>query len=302
MNDYLESLKDSKIIRFSQRIVLPGFDGVPFYNVMVFFVKGLMKGALNTRATSLSFQFFLSLFPALIFLFTLIPFIPIDNFQEGLMQLIQDILPASAYDLTASTLDDIINRQRTGLLSIVFVVVLYLATNGVDAMLEAFGESIHIERKRNYFHQKGVAFILLTILTFLLILCIGLIFLSAYTVGYLKEINNILGAYILSVSKWIIVLAMYYFAISILFYYGNVKRKNWKFFSAGSTLATIMTLILSWGFGYYVNNLALYNSLYGSIGTLIVILLLIYFNAFVILIGFELNVSIQQAGKKLNLT
>lgn len=288
-------LDDIPLVKASKRIVLPGFDGIPFYDVMVFFIHGLWKGSLNTRATSLSFQFFLSLFPALIFLFTLIPFIPIENFQSGLMELIRDLLPASAYDLTASTLDDIINQPRAGLLSTVFVAVLYLATNGVDAMLEAFSESIHIERKRNYFHQKSVALALLSMLTTLLILGIGLIIFSSLAVDYMRERSNYSGIYLLIVLKWIIVVAMYYFGISTIYYFGNPKRHTWKFFSAGSTFSTIISLLLSWLFAYYVNNLAMYNKLYGSIGTLIVILLWIYFNAFVLLIGFELNVSIQQA-------
>jgi membrane protein len=302
MNKWLQKIQNLPIVKWSKRVVVPGFDGIPIYDVTVFFVKGLMKGALNTRATSLSFQFFLSLFPAIIFLFTLIPFIPIDNFQESLMELIKDLLPHSAYDLTAATLDDIINRQRGGLLSLVFLVVLYLATNGIDAMLEAFSESIHIERKRNYFHQKWVAFLILLLLTVLLIFGIGLTIFSSFVLDYLIEIGNISGVYLLQISRWLIMLSMFYFAISFLYYYGNAKRETWKFFSAGSSFATVMSILLSWAFSWYVNNLAMYNTLYGSIGTLIVILLWIYFNSFVILIGFELNASIQKAGSNLNLS
>ena len=300
-NKWLEKLEQSGIIKASKRLVIPGFDGIPIYEVGVFFLKGLMKGALNTRATSLSFQFFLSLFPAIIFLFTLIPFIPIEHFQEGLMDIIRDLLPHSAWDLTENTLDDIINRQRGGLLSFVFVLAIYLATNGVDAMLEAFSESIHIERRRGYFHQKGVAFILLLILTLLLIVAIGLIIGTGFAVDYLREHRNLSGAYLLIVSRWIIIASMYYFAISLLFYYGNRERESWRFFSAGSTFTAIISILLSWAFSWYVNNLAMYNTLYGSIGTLIVILLWIYFNSFVVLIGFELNASIQQAGSARNL-
>jgi len=298
LNKWLEKIEDLSIVKASRKIVLPGFDGLPFYDVMVFFVKGLLKGALNTRATSLSFQFFLSLFPAIIFLFTLIPFIPIENFQEVLMELIQNVLPASTFEITASTLDDIINRPRAGLSIFVLIAVIYLATNGVDAMLEAFSESIHIKHTRNYFHQKGVAFILLTILTFLLIIGIGLIIYSSFAINYFKEHENISGIYLLIISKWIILLSMVYFSISILYYYGNRKRDTWKFFSAGSSFTTIISLLLGYGFAYYVNNLAMYNYLYGSISTLLVILLWIYFNSFVLLIGFELNASIQQAGFK----
>lgn len=301
MTNWIDKIQELKIVKASKRLVFPGFDGIPIYNVGVFFIKGLAKGSLNTRATSLSFQFFLSLFPALIMLVSLIPFIPIENFQEGLMELIKEILPASAYKLTASTLDDIINQPRGGLLSFMTIAVLYLATNGVDAMLEAFGESIHIERTRNYFHQKGVAFVILSILTLLLILGISLLIYSQFVIELLRENNNIFWINFLQISKWVIILSMYYFAISFLYYYGNSKKDTWKFFSAGSSFSTIISLALSSAFAWYVNNLAMYNKLYGSIGTLIIILLYIYFNSFVILIGFELNASIQQAGSRRDL-
>lgn len=298
IEEWARRLKESRLISATRKIVLPGFDGIPIYDVGAFFVRGLMKGALNTRATSLSFQFFLSLFPTIIFLFTLIAFVPIDNFQDELLLLIKEVLPESAYELTASTLDDIINRQRGGLLSIVFLVVVYLSTNGIDAMLEAFGESIHIERKRGYFVQKLVAFGILSLFTLLLIFAIALVVFSEFAVDYLREQQNISGIYLLQATKWLIIVALYYFCISFIYYFGNVRRVNWKFFSAGSSMATVMSILLSVAFAYYVNNFAMYNKLYGSIGTLLVILLWIYFNAFVVLIGFELNVSIQQAGAK----
>lgn len=257
MNSFLKRIDNLPIVRASKRIVVPGFDGIPLYNVGVFFVKGLMKGALNTRATSLSFQFFLSLFPALIFLFTLIPFIPIENFQEGLMEVIRDLLPQSAWELTENTLDDIINRQRGGLLSFLSIAVIYLATNGVDAMLEAFSESIHIERKRNYFHQKWVAFLILLLLITLLITGIGLIIFSSFAANYFIQLENFSIAYLVTASRWVVIVAMYYFAISFLYYFGNREREAWRFFSAGSTFTTINSILLSWAFSWYVNNLAM---------------------------------------------
>lgn len=295
-NKVLETIENLRIVKASKKIVLPGFDGIPFYDVMVFFVKGLMKGALNTRATSMSFQFFLSLFPALIFLFSLIPFVPIENFQEGLMTFLENLLPSSAWDLTEETIDDIINQPRPALLSFIFIAVVYLATNGVDALLESFSESVNIKHVRGYFHQKGVAFILLSILTLLVIVGISLLIYSTIVADDLEEGGQIIAAQLMNWSKWIIGLSMIYFGISILYYYGNRKRDTWKFFSAGSTLSTILFVVLSYAFAFYVNNMAMYNKLYGSIGTLLVILLYIYFNSFVLLIGFELNASIQQAG------
>ncbi len=290
-----ERLLNSKIVKLSKRIALPGFERIPLYEVAKFFILGIQKGALNTRATSLSFQFFLALFPSIIFLFTLIPFVPIPDFQHELLDLIREVLPESAYLLVASTLEDLITIERGGMLSIGFIASIYLATNGVDATLEAFSESIHVERSRNYFRQKIVAFGILSLLFVLLIVAITLVIIGEIAISYLNQSGQVETIQLLQIGRGIIILCLYYFAISFLYYYGNIKRESWRFFSAGSTLSTVLFFVLSFAFAYYVNNFAMYNKLYGSIGTLLVIMLWIYFNSFIILIGFELNMSIQLA-------
>lgn len=288
----------SKTIAFSQKLVLPGFDGIAFYDVFLFFIKGIQKGSITQRASSLSFNFFLALFPAIIFFFTLIPYLPINDFQTTLFGILQSVLPENAFETVKSTISDILTNKRSGLLSVGFLMTLYFATNGVNAVIDAFNKSYHTSENRPWIKQRLISVFLVIILAVLLITAIALITVGSFLLNYLVEYGILKGEitiYLLFASRWIILLAMLFFGISFLYYFAPAKKKRFRFISAGSSLATFLILITTFGFNFYVTNFSKYNALYGSIGTLIIILMWIYFNAIILLIGFELNASISNA-------
>lgn len=289
------------LIDWSKKIILPGFDRLPVYDVAIFFFRGIQKGALTMRASALAFNFFLAIFPAIIFLFTLIPYIPIENFQKELLIQLKLVLPEEAYILAISTIEDLVNTPHGGLLSFGFILAMYFATNGINAMMDAFNQSVHIAEKRSFFHQQLISILLVFIQSFLLIIAIALLVFGQITLDFLNEkeiIESGINIFLLTAGQWITIAALFYFAISFLYYFGPSIRGKWKFFSAGSTLATILMIIVSSGFAFYVNNFGQYNKVYGSIGTLIVIMLWIQFNSIILLIGFELNASIRNAKHK----
>lgn len=289
------------IIGLSKKLVLPGFDGIPFYDVSLFFFKGMSKGSITQRASSLSFNFFLALFPAIIFIFTLIPYLPISHFQSTLFEILQAFLPTNAFETVKSTISDIITNKRSGLLSIGFIMTLYFATNGINAIIEAFNHTYHTVETRSWVKQRLISILLVLILSILLIISILLITIGSFLLNYLVKHGILKGQltfYLLFAGRWIILLAMLFFGVSFLYYYAPAKKKTFRFISAGSTLATFLTLIATLGFNYYVANFSKYNALYGSIGTLIIVLMWIYFNAIILLIGFELNASISYAKKR----
>lgn len=292
---YWERFKQSAFIEKCKHIVLPGFDGMPFYEIAVFFKEGLKKGYISTRASSLSFKFFLALFPAIIFLFTLIPFIPIPNFQEELLNILVEVLPSNVYEVTEATLKDLITNPRGGLLSFGFLFALFFAINGIDAMFHAFNESVHIESKASWGRRKLNALLVLLIIMLLIIVAIGLLIGSQFVITDFLENRDTVSAFFVQLGKWLIIISLYFFNFSFIYYLGSHKSHRWRFISAGSTLATLLSLFLSLGFSYYVNNFGQYNKLYGSLGTLIVVLVWIYVNSMVLLIGFELNISIHRA-------
>jgi len=302
--DIKEKIKSTRLFRLfrliTKKIILPGFDGVPLYDVIVFFIKGLMDGSITTRASSVAYKFFIALFPAIIFLFTLIPYIPIENFQATLLETIRTALPDNVNAMINETITDIISRQHGGLLSLGFILAIYFASNGILGVITAFNSTTHIIESRSLWQQYAISIALTIILTLIVILSISLIMLGTSGMGFLMSAHiieeNVL-LFILKVLKWIIVFFMLFFVVSFLYYLGPAKKRQFRFISAGSTLATLLFIATTIGFKYYVDNFASYNAVYGSIGTIIVILMWLYLNSIALIVGFELNASILHAKK-----
>lgn len=282
------------IVDILKKTVLPGFQKVPLYYVMKYFGRGLRKGALQTRASALAFHFFLAIFPSIIFLFTLIPYIPINNFQEQLLGIIQSVMPHSAFEATRSTILDIVQHQRGGLLSVGFVAALYFSTNGFNSMIEAFNRSYHAVETRSWLRQRLVSLVLTIIVTLLIVAAIAAIIVTEIMLAKMSFMGEAVQ-YLIIIGRFCTIFALFFSTISFMYYLGPARDVRWKFVNAGSLFATFGSLLTSYGFAYYVNNFGQYNKLYGSIGTLIVILLWIYFNSYILLLGFELNASIENA-------
>jgi membrane protein len=287
------------LIRRKGRLIkLPFFDGVPLYDVAIFFWKGIVDGAISTRASAIAFNFILAIFPAIIFVFTLIPYIPIEHFQQQLLILLQSILPQNAFIAIRGTIENIVTQPRGGLLSFGFLAAFFFSTNGIVSVIAAFNGTIHAIETRSWINQRIVALILAVILTLLTTFSIALITLSQTLTKFLVSsgfLQSDLTYYLLLGGKWLIICALFFFSFAFLFYLAPARKAKFRFISAGGTLATILTIITTVGFSYYINNFGKYNTLYGSIGTLVVVMLSFYFNSLILLIGFELNVSIWRA-------
>jgi membrane protein len=287
-----------KLIERAEQISLPFFDGIPIYNVALFFWRSIVNGSITTRASAIAFSFFIAFFPAILFLFTLIPYIPIENFQNELFYLIHELLPQSTFSTVEDTVKDIITRPRGGLLSFGFLMALVFATNGLASMMSAFDATIHSIHRRSWISQRLTAILLLIILSVLLTIAITLLAGGQTVINYLRE-NEILRdnftVFLLNFGKWVVIIFLFFFAYSFLYYFAPAKKTKWRFISAGGTLSTILSIIALTGFTFYINNFSQYNKLYGSIGTLLIILFLTYIMSLILLIGFELNASIYQA-------
>ena len=287
-----------RILEYTKKHTLWGLGGLPIYNVLEFFIKSITEGAISVRASSVAFNFFLGIFPAIIFFFTLIPYIPIANFQFELLKLIEDVTPGFAYETIESTITDIATTKRGGLLSFGFISALYFSTKGINSLLVAFKTTSLVFENRNWFTQQFVSVFLTLIVVLLITTAVILITITDPVLDYFLTQNIILEDLIFLsffVGKWLIVFFSFYLSISSIYYFASASRKNWNFFSTGSVIATVLGIVISVGFAFFVNNFGQYNKLYGSLGTLIVILMWIYLNSFVIILGFELNVSIKNA-------
>lgn len=286
------------LIEWSKKLILPGFQRVSVYEVTRFFIRAMASGTLTTRGGSMAFSFFMAIFPAIIFLFSLIPHIPIDGFQEILLDQLQTLLPDNAYQLSKETIEDIINQPRDGLLSFGFIAALLFSTNGTNAMIEGFNQSSIKIEKMGYLKQRLFAFILFMIISSITLLGVSLIMFNEFALSYMTKhqiLDSDLSILLYQTARWSIIIALFYFNISFIYAFAPAIKKKWKFFSAGSTLTTILIILTSIAFSYYINNFGQYNKIYGSIGTLLVIMLWLYLVSTFILIGYELNASISNA-------
>jgi membrane protein len=278
----------------AKKVILPGFEGLTLFEVGVFFARGLMRGELRTRAGSMAYSFFLAIFPALIFLFTLIPYIPIDNFQVLLFENLRGLMPKSAFAAVEGTITEILGNQNFSLLSVGFVIALYFSTNGFMSMMDSFNKSIHVKERRPDWKQRLLAFGFVIVTTITLIISISLI------VGSERLIDNIVHKdkiqhFTIAVGRWLILALLFMFVIATNYRFGPARPMHKHFFSPGVLLAAILMILTSLAFAWFVNNFGRYNKLYGSIGSVLVVLIWIYYNSMMLIIGFELDAAIAGA-------
>ncbi|MGX5816991.1 YihY/virulence factor BrkB family protein [Chitinophaga lutea] len=292
----LESRPVQWLVTRSKRLVLPGFEGIPLYDVIVFFLKETARESLVERAAAISFNFLLAIPPFFIFLFTLVPFIPLQNIEPTLYDLAKSITPNySSYIIVRDMIHDFLYTYRNGLLSFAFILSFYYSSNGVMGMLRSFDKLLPGFHQRLWWQTRLTALKLTAILVLLLLLCVVLTIMQGAILQWILELLGITGDFsffIATVIRWTLIVLLFFSIISVIYRWGPATKKKWKFISAGATFATISMIVVTLGFSFWVTNFARYNQIYGSIGTIMVLMLVVYFNSFILLIGFELNTSI----------
>lgn len=281
------------VIRGLRWIQLPGFQGLSLYDLIEIYARGIIQGALSSRASSIAYSFFMAFFPFLLFMLNVLPYIPINNFQNRFLNFIDDLLPAQTHEFFYPVIEDIATNPRTGLLSFTFVLALFLMANGVSALFSAFEYSIHVTINRGFIRQYLVALMVAVFMVVLLIATLGGIVYGEYLINILKS-----DTYIDDDLTWILAMqyvffvVMLYFVVATLYYFGVKKNGIGGFWSIGALATTILILGTTYGFGIYINNFSHYNELYGSIGALLIMLFYLWLNANLLLLGFELDQSL----------
>ncbi len=288
------------VIRKSKILYIPGFQGIPLYDVIIFFIKQINKIGLNERAAAIAFNLVMALPATLLFLFSIIPYFPeFLDLRTWILSLFKDISPSSnTYRFIEKLLDDL-TQQNVGVFSFGFLLLVFYASNAMMALIRTFDRSI-MENKNFFLHQRWRA-IQLTIIIILLIIASSLVLLGQeQLIIILKKIfhlrKNTLPWF--GSAKWIAIIGLFFFSIAFIYRYAPSVKKKWRIISPGSILATGLTVSTTLIFSYWVNNFAAYNKVYGSIGTVLILMLLIYINSLILLIGFELNVSITYLTKQ----
>lgn len=287
------------IIRFiiakSKKIILPGFDGVPLYDVVVFFMDEVKKEGLNERAAAIAYNFIMAIPPTCLFLFTLIPhlpFIPKKTIQLQIRTIITDIIPAKTHNENLLRfVNSFFESSKIGLLSFGFILLIFFASNGMMGLMRSFNKNYIGFSKRTGLHNRWVAIQLTFIIMALLLACILLLVMQGTVVNWLGLKNNLLVQFF-STFRWLFILGLIFYTFAFIYKYGPAVTKRWRLLSPGSIVGSILSVAATLGFSLFVNNFGKYNALYGSIGTVIVLMVVIYINSLVLLIGYELNASI----------
>lgn len=286
----------SFLLRRSKHWYLPGFEGVPLYDVIRFFFKQVKTVGLTERASAIAYNFIMAIPPSFLFLFTLIPHLPFiskRSIKRELHSLILDIIPAKVHnEYLIKFVDSFLDESKIGLLSFGFLLALYFASNAMMGLMRSFNKNYIGFAKRKDLHNRWMA-IKLTALIFLLVLgCLILLITQGAVLKWIGIKNATLREIIFYV-RWIFIVALVYYAIAFIYKYAPAVEKRWKLISPGTIFGAFLSILATYGFSFFVNTFGKYNALYGSIGTIIVFMALIYINSLVLLIGFELNVSIK---------
>jgi membrane protein len=284
-----------QLVSFLESIKLPWLHGLSLYELIDLYFVGIIEGAISYRAAAIAWSFFMALFPFMLFILNLIPYIPIEGFQEDFMGFVQQSVPPTTYDAIYKIINDILHNSHSGLISTGFLMAILLMTNGVNAILGGFENSHHLDilLKRKFFRQYFVSLGLSILLSFVLIITVAAIVVFEVFIQKSK-IQDVLSENIplIEMGRYIFVILMILIATSFLFKYGVKREAKRSFISIGSVFTTILIIVSSYFFGIWVVEFSKYNELYGSIGTLLVVMFYIWINCMVLLLGFDLNSSI----------
>ena len=287
-----------QLVVLTKAIKLKTLEGLSLYDILEMYVLGIFKGAFSYRASAIAFSFFMALFPFALFILNLIPFIPLENFQADFLEFVEEGVPPNTYDAIEAILRDIMETSHQGLLSSGFILSILLMTNGINAILGGFEMSAHITITRGFFRQYFISLAISLVLSMILLITVAAIVIAEVMIQKINIRGYVADVSVIEWSRYGFILLMILITTSILYKFGAKETSSIAFISYGAVFTTILIVISSYIFGIYVTKFAKYNELYGSIGTLLVLMFYIWINCMVLLLGFELNATISKLKRK----
>ncbi|MCX6318300.1 MAG: YihY/virulence factor BrkB family protein [Bacteroidetes bacterium] len=286
------------IVHKSKNTSLPGFRRIPIYDVVKFFIGQVKTVGMTERASAIAYNFCMAIPPAIIFLFTLIPFLPISkDFEMSLYSLIRDVIPGEKNnEVLIHFLQDFINKPRNGLLSLGFLLSLFFSSNAMMGIMHSFDKNYIGFRKRKGWQKRLVA-LKITLVLFVLVFASILLLIGQARVLKFFGIRDTTVLFIIVNARWVVIILLFFACISYIYRHAPAVHKKWKMINPGSILASFLMLLMTLLFSWWVSRFGNYNQLFGSIGTVLILMILIFINSLVLLIGFELNVSISSLQK-----
>jgi len=287
-----------RTIHITRRIILPGFEGLSLWEVLFFFGWSIRKGLITIRGASLSFHFFLAMIPFGLLLVILSTYLPFYDIEKDIVPILAGFIPEQLVTNFMQSMHEFEHSSVSSLISFGFVLSLYFSANGFAVMLETFNHSKQNFKKRGYWSVKITSVVFVIIFLIGILISFFILLTEKSLLNKWAETSNFVEShyytFFLILNSLFFALVLY-FAIALIYYFGPSQRHGFRFFSAGATFTTFLIIVISIVYVYYINEFSKYNELYGSIGTIMILLLWIYFVSVTLLIGFELNASIHGA-------
>lgn len=268
------------------------------FDVGRIFVVQLQKDEIIERAGSMAFSFTIALFPLILFLLNLIPYLQ-DIFPyittQNILKFIQEILPEGVFSQSENTIMDIVSKPRQSMLSLGFFFALFASIQGVVSMMNTFNSVYQTKENRSFLLSRGIALSIVMVLAFTVIAASLVMIIGGIVIRRLDEMqvfNSGFMIFLFSSLKFLILLLMFFITSAFIFRFAPAVHDKWKFFSVGAKMAGLLITIAFYGFSFYLNNFASYNKLYGSIGTLIALMLWLLITSIIMIVCFEVNVSL----------
>jgi membrane protein len=290
----LKSRPVQALIHWLKGIVLPGFEGVSLFDSFNFFRRQIFSNKFYSKASAISFSFVMALPPLLLFLFTLIPFLPLpgDRIIKVLDEMLLLMSPNTQVQQSVSkVMYDFLHHKQNVLLSFSVLLTLYYSSNGMMGLMNTFEKKDPGFRQRHWIRQRGIA-ILLTLMLILACILAPAFMLFQYWLASSLEWEFLRSNLAVKFIAYTLIILMCLLTVSFTYKFGTATESKTRLISPGAVIATFLIIVTTLVFFYAVNNLVNYDKIYGSIGTLIVFLVWINFVAQILLIGFELNASI----------
>ncbi len=271
---------------------------VPVYRVGRILFDKIVRFDLDQRAAAVAYNLTLAVFPAILFLFTLIPYIPIPNLNEQIMVFLSEVMPQGLFEEAQTTINDIVSRRRGNVLSFGFLLTLYAATSGMMALMNAFNMTLHTPEKRSFLRARGVALMLTFLLVGVLVMALMVLIVGQVVFDellYAALLTPDFTYYGLKGMGYVSVFAVSFVGVSLIYYLAPAHSRRWRFVNPGSVVASLLIILISNAFSFYLSNFASYNRVYGAVGTLIALMVWLYLIALVLILGFDINVSVDEA-------
>jgi membrane protein len=274
---------------------------VSLYDILVNLVQSNHKYDIDQRASAVAYSLTLASFPAIIFLFTLIPYIPIENLDQLIMEMLRENIPRGIYEDADQTIMDIISRPRKGVLSFGFIFAMIASTNGMMSLMRSFDMVYQDQETRGFLKIRVIAMLLTLLLIAVLFLAVILLIVGDAVMNVLGEWHILKDAWLivlLNITRYLVSFGSLMLTISIVYRLAPSHGRQNSFVNVGSIVASVLILASTYGFSFYLSRFSSYNKLYGSIGTMIALMIWLYLLAFVIILGFEINASIATAYRR----